>query len=275
MARLHAVRTTRQATAQEVIAAEIARNPVPPETRRSSHLYVVAQPLASPPDLLTSFIGTGELRRIVTEAAQGVPSGQEVSPNWGYLLDAESRAEGHGYHTPGLLGRRFVEIPGYATEAQLLDVEVWDDGRVALFCDRASDAQGDDGLVIEGVAVVLTRCLVALAGKLGERGGYAGRWLIAVGVDDLAGKYTAKAAMRLQPSAGERPRCFQRQHLRARHGDRNDRDAHPPRRGNATVGGPAPARPRDRPGSAARPASSGRLATAGKCRLPFDYRTFL
>jgi len=48
IARLHAIRSTRRLTAAEIIAAEIARDPVPAEHRKRSHLFVVAQPLASP-----------------------------------------------------------------------------------------------------------------------------------------------------------------------------------------------------------------------------------
>lgn len=78
-----------------------------------------------------------------------------------------------------------------AEEGNLLDVEVHDDGQVTLFCGRASDMSSNEQHVVDAVAVGLTRCVITLAGGIGATAGYAGRWLFAVGISDLAGKYTS------------------------------------------------------------------------------------
>ena len=199
VARLHAVRTARQATAEQLIAAEIARDPVPVEHRELSHLYVVAEPLASPPDLLTSRIGTQQLTDQVRFIPSLVPRAAEYPPSWANYLrsPAEPRAHGSGFTSHGMFGRRFLpEIDG-AEERHLLDVEVHDSGRVALFCGRGSDGYPDRDTGTERQAALtpliatLTRCTVTLAGRLGADAGYAGRWLPALGVTDLATKMTS------------------------------------------------------------------------------------
>lgn len=196
VARLHALRAARQVTAEEVIAAEIARDPVPAEHRRLSHLHVVAQPLASPPDLLSSLIGTPSLSNLVTAVPNDIPPvGDWPPPTWQYLTNHnEPRAEGSGFHSYGLSGRQFLAELQDAEEGALLDVEVHDNGRVSLFCGRASLEHGEQQHVIELTVTVLTRALVTLAGRLAADTGYGGRWLLAVGVDDLSGK-TSSAAL--------------------------------------------------------------------------------
>jgi hypothetical protein len=62
---------------------------------------------------------------------------------------------------------------------------------VILFCGRASAFRQEWQYVNDTVVVVLTRSLVTLAGQLGATAGYAGRWLLAVGVDELSGKLSA------------------------------------------------------------------------------------
>lgn len=193
VARLHAVRSGRQLTAERLVAAEVARDPVPPEHRELSHLYVVAQPVASPPELLTALIGTPRLHELVRRVPAAVPGADSFSPNWGYLQRHESRAQGDGHSSYGMLGRRFLPDLQDAREGGLLDVEVHDNGQVALFCGRASDTIRNEQHVVDAVAVGLTRCVISLAGELGATAGYAGRWLIAVGISDLAGKYSSSA----------------------------------------------------------------------------------
>ncbi len=194
VARLHAARTTRQATSEQVIAAEIARDPLPTAHHRLSHLHVVAQPLASPPDLLTPLIGTPALRSQVHAAADKVPGANSVSPNWGYMQYDVPRAEGHGFHSYGLDARQFLRELEGAEEANLLDVEVHDNGRLSLFCGGASFTRQDRQYVDDVAVVVLTRCLVTLAGQLAAERGYAGRWLLAIGITDLSRQQSSSAA---------------------------------------------------------------------------------
>lgn len=192
--RLHAMRTARQATAEQVIAAEVLRDPVPPGARQRSHLYVVAQPLASPLDLLTNQIEDPRLHRVINEVPSRFPSGVDgLLGKWQTLRNSEPRAEGRGFRSYGLSGRQFVSDLQNAKEDSLLDVEVHDNGRVTLFGVPFSirENEGSDiekRYVSDSEIVAPTRAIVTLAGQLGSSAGYGGRWLLAVGVSDLHGK---------------------------------------------------------------------------------------
>lgn len=204
VAQLHALRSARQFTAAQLIEAEIARDPVPSEHRELSHIFVVAQPLSSPPDLLTPLIDNeAALRAMVRDVANRVPDSSNIPPSWGtHLQGYEMRAEGGGFRSWGMLGRRFMtELEG-AEEGGLLDVEIQDNGRMALFCGRGSvtNARTEEQHVITDAVVILTRCVVTLAGQLGARSGYAGRWMLAVGLTDIGGKYASAAAMSMSIS---------------------------------------------------------------------------
>ncbi len=44
--------------------------------------------------------------------------------------------------------------------------------------------------------VILTRAVLAIAAKLGSTAGYAGRWLLAVGLNNLRGRFAGHALSR-------------------------------------------------------------------------------
>lgn len=203
VARLHAVRNARQVTAAQLIATEAGRDPVAADLRELSHLYVVAQPVASPPDLVTDLIGSPDLDQMVVAVPAGCPAaGNAAAPSWSTLtFRAEPRAMGSGFSSHGLVARQFQPELAAATEKTLLDVEIQDDGRVSLFCGRGSNIRGDSQYVADAAVVSLTRAVVTFAGRLGARTGYAGRWTLAIGVDDLTGKVSSAAlnTIRLGP----------------------------------------------------------------------------
>lgn len=203
VANLHARRTARQLTGEQVIAREVARSPIAQEDQKLSHLFVVAQPLASPPDLLTPLISNErQFRALITEANQSVSGSgsSQVHPNLGLALsDYEPRPRGAGFHSYAIVGRRFQPQMNSVREESQLDLEVWDDGTVVLFCGGASLSRsrgfpGDEQQYVHGIAVVvLTRVVLAIAAKLGSTAGYAGRWLLGAGLNNLRGRVTSYA----------------------------------------------------------------------------------
>jgi hypothetical protein len=164
VARLHAVRTSRQVTAAQLIAGEVARDPIPADLRQLSHLFVVAQPLASPPDLVTHLIGSPALSQVVTAVPDLFPPANAASPGWQYLATKnEPRAAGSGFCSYGLSGRQFLPQLEDAKEGGLLDVEVQDDGRVSLFCGRASHVRQG---AVSSSSIARSSCSPALSSPL-------------------------------------------------------------------------------------------------------------
>ena len=196
VARLHAVRSTRQFTAEQVLARELARDPVPAEHRQLSHIVVVAEPLASPPDLLTEMIGTSRLTDLVGAVPARVPRSMQVRPNWDYLARFnEPRADGAGFASYGVFGRQLMVGMPDAEEQNVLDLEVSDAGRITLFAGGGSalpaNAKADVQVLREAAALVLARQVVVLAGDIGATTGYAGRWMLALGISDTLGKVSS------------------------------------------------------------------------------------
>lgn len=196
VAGLHAVRSARQLTAEDVFARELARDPVPADHRQLSHLVVVAEPLASPPDLLTDWIGTSRLTDLVGAVPAQVPRARQIGPNWEYFSKSnEPRAEGAGFASYGVFGRQLmVDMPN-AQEQHVLDLEISDSGRITLFAGGGSavppNVQADVQVLRESAALVLARQVVVLAGDIGVATGYAGRWMLALGISDTLGKFSS------------------------------------------------------------------------------------
>ncbi|MFI9388941.1 helix-turn-helix domain-containing protein [Kutzneria sp. NPDC052558] len=182
IARLHAVRRARQVTTQELIDQEIARDPAPAVQRDGVRLYAVAQPTASPPELLTEHLNPGALNSLIFDVcAEG------ADRPWEQMIhNVEPRATGFGWHSRHLRGRRWTV--GFSEES---DLEIADDGRLTLFAAGLSSAQYRRHLQQQFVrtetVLGMVRSLVQLAGAIGTDFGYAGRWELAVGVTGLAG----------------------------------------------------------------------------------------
>lgn len=185
---LHALRSQRHLTAQQAIAYEMARDPVPASERQRSHLFIVAQALVSPPDLLSQALEDGStLYRRIQAIAQEVPGQELFVPNWQSLAHYEPRAAGLGLHS-GLRGRQVAHLG--PEESKLLDLEIEDSGRLSMFCGRGSkySPSQDEDFIMEELIISWTRCLLTVAGELGRSTGYGGAWMIAVGVSDLRGR---------------------------------------------------------------------------------------
>jgi hypothetical protein len=179
--RLHATRRARQVFAEDLIEHEIARDPFQGFQRAGVRLYVVARPLASPPELLTEHLSAGVIGPLIIAArAHG------AGTTWQRMDKVEPRAKGLGWHSLNLRGRR-----GGGTTYGESDLEVYDDGTVAFFADNMSYTLNSNYPQQEFVRVEtvlgLVRSVVQLAGSIGATFGYAGQWQLAVGVTNLAG----------------------------------------------------------------------------------------
>ncbi|MFJ7213735.1 helix-turn-helix domain-containing protein [Amycolatopsis sp. NPDC098790] len=181
--RLHAVRRTHQLAAEDLIDAEIARDPFQVRDRDGVRLYVVARPLASPPDLLTEHLVAHELAPLIADAvAQG------ASHVWRRTRYVEPRARGMGWRSMHLPGRRAdraaTEGPFSSAES---DLEMCDDGTITFFANGLTNMNTDavdepSYFVRVGTILGLVRSVVQLASTVGATFGYAGRWQLAAGV---------------------------------------------------------------------------------------------
>lgn len=191
VARLHSVRTARQLAASDVIKQEIARDPAPREHDLGVRLYMMAEPLASPPELLTEHLGTPSLDRLVRASHVGV--------GWSDLLAAEPRATGYGWRSLGMLPGRVADP---ATTSQVIDLEISDDATIALYANQLSgvvrphDLPGQQ-FVFDEAVLVLVLSMILLARDLGTTYGYPGQWRFATGLVGIRGMPAVSAAQSL------------------------------------------------------------------------------
>ena len=193
VATLHTRRTARRLNGEEMIAREIERSPITSTDQTLAHLFLVAKPLASPADLLTPLVEKPHrLLEEIRKINRAIPDSSAFTPNLDYAAVVEPRPQGAGLHTQEIVARRFRPESG-GSEYQQIDLEVADDGTLILFFGGAS-TPGNAGEYLQTEAVVgLTRGLVAIAGGLGAQAGYAGRWLLAMGLTNMQGRLAGAA----------------------------------------------------------------------------------
>jgi hypothetical protein len=133
---------------------------------------------------LTEHLFDAQLTEMVMQARVG-----DVGAWWS-SLDDEPRAVGRGWHGYGLHSR--IHDPGKYSKHALMDLEIADDGSIALFATGLADTKVlDDGTHLKCAwaqeTASLVRSVVRLAATVGTTFGYAGQWQLAVGLTNLTG----------------------------------------------------------------------------------------
>jgi hypothetical protein len=221
--RLHQLALHRQRDAEELLDAEVRRDPCPPELRNHAHLFAIAQPVAGRPDLLQQVLKDPEgwHRFIHTNVRSGLAgqllgddsSPQGWSPDIPKIDGTSPRARGWALSAPGIQPGRKVVPPEpdttslAVTEHRLLDLEIGEDGSLRLFCGRASDALGrgytpgitEDEVtesIFESLILGLTKRLILLATAVAETTDYLGQWDFGIAVVGLRGMVSWRRVQR-------------------------------------------------------------------------------
>jgi hypothetical protein len=207
---LHQQALRRQRDAEELLDAEIRRDPCPPELHDHAHLFGIAQPVNVSADLLQRVLKDREgWSRFIHGKIRGGPAGQPLgddlspggwSPDLPSLDDISRRARGWALSAPGIQPGRKVVLPEPGTldlatvEKRLLDLEIGEDGSLRLFCGRASDRLGASYTgadatesVFESLILGLTKRLVLIATTVADTTDYLGSWDFGIAVVGLSG----------------------------------------------------------------------------------------
>ncbi len=199
--RLHDRRRLTILDIEEMLRAEIARDPVGDED--AAHLFLLAQPMTGRSDLaLDLMTGKAWERRLLEFVhAQALPQG--LSPLLGFSPDlrlvtrVSRRTDGVALSTHNLAPSREKTDVGDVAE-----VELHEDGGVRIYMSRLSDSFSESGPVIFEAALVLwTLDLLGLTRRIGEHGGYLGSWGLGVAATGLRGK-RAYRSTQMWPAAG-------------------------------------------------------------------------
>lgn len=207
VAALHARRNAMAVDTEQLVRAEIQRDPTLPELRKYSHLFVVAQPVGARSDLTTALIHDQATLLPTMRSIGGGLKLQGYEPRWDSLMRSEPRAAGRGWHSGELSGRR-VQLPPEPVapyqleqlERRLADLEVHDSGKITVFVGRGSFDHGEraefyggapaptDQSIVEVLVAYFARGVVMLGAELGRQAGFGGQWQLGVGLTKTDGK---------------------------------------------------------------------------------------
>lgn len=199
--RLHTQRQQDTASVEELLRAEIERDPTPEHMRQQAHLFVVAEPVTGRSEMFLETLEEEEATRwISTHLINGSPGAhlsEDWSPDLGLINRVGRETEGwvatSGYMAPGRVPRP------EAHEDDLLHIEFRENGGVRLFCGRASDTHPSDSsqrVAFETIIGGLTLRVVLMAEVLSEACKHLGSWRFGLAVTNLRGTVSWSMAHR-------------------------------------------------------------------------------
>ena len=204
--RLHERRRNAEQDALALLKHEIDNDPMR-DVGKQSHLFLVAQPLAAPRDMLLD-LTTGpkwnlKLGQFIDKAHTAEINtrldGLEAYPK---LTDAENgyRRSGGAARASRNLGegRIYTPDPGTYRDEDAIELQVFENGGLRLFSSRLSEQineETEDHFLYDLVAVGNTYRFLALVRQAGADAGYMGNWALALGITRLHGRspYTSVA----------------------------------------------------------------------------------
>ncbi|MEU4532124.1 hypothetical protein AB0F49_28230 [Micromonospora ureilytica] len=157
-----------------------------PEPHQRGHLYLVAQPLATPADAMVEFITGPSLQMEILAIASSVT--QHLGGKWAPTLASATRAR---RRADGVAFTSYND-PRRLDEPSLVEMVLREDGSIALTCGRGTDTvssrmtEESEAVVFPVLVLGMTHSLMMMAGHLAERaGGYQGQWAVGVLLDNL------------------------------------------------------------------------------------------
>lgn len=182
--RLIAERVASQRDIAALLIEEVERDPTGSALRTQGHMFIVGQPLVSSSDLLARALGTqnwqswlnGDFRQRVASVTARRPVIPDLFESADHL---SARMQGWAIRTYEMGIDRNIQPNGDrpASENELLDLEIRDDGGLRLFCGRASFVWGSSGPTIySDLVVTLTRRFVRAAAAVSAKAQFQGEW---------------------------------------------------------------------------------------------------
>jgi hypothetical protein len=208
--RYHELALKGQRDAGDLLDAEVGRDPAAAAGLTAhAHLFVIAQPVGAPADLLQRVIGGSGakgwhdfLQSQVRSGSAGRPLSDRWWPDVAAIGDPTRRARGWALRSEGMTAGRRVQVPSGTSalvdkpdvEGKLLDLEVNEDGGLRLFCGRASDTMRNAEYVNDGLVTGLVKRIVLIAETIATTTGWLGSWDFGVGVTGLQGHTSVRLA---------------------------------------------------------------------------------
>lgn len=168
-----------------LLAAEVAREPAPPEMRVNARLFVVAQPVSADPRLLLDSVPGRDLATWASDLSKRRLYRRNLPYSPGLHENAEVRRRAHGVSrssysidTDRIVPLQNGKVSNHLTT--VVDLEIREDGGLRLYYGRASD-HIDGKQVMLGTAIVgEVASMIELARYVSEQASFHGAWSLGV-----------------------------------------------------------------------------------------------
>jgi hypothetical protein len=205
--RLYAETAANLLDADVLLEAEFNRDPIPSDVRRKGHLFLVAQPQTSRPDLMSdlidgdrwqervfAFVREHAYSETVNSALQRADAFDFEPEVASASVVIDARAQGVAISTP-TIGRGRAYKPGaYAHPEHAAELELHDNGAIRVFLGRLTDhlpknvdrEPRQQHVLFDVAAIMYTRRFLGIVTGVAERG-YLGTWTLAAGATGVLG----------------------------------------------------------------------------------------
>jgi hypothetical protein len=200
--RLHLQRRAVEQDGLGLLQRQFDRDPVPAESRRQAHLFVLAEPAPGRQGMLLQLVadarGHQRLLELVRDAEARVDQtlrsagASGFSPGLHYAIAFALRSTGVAL-TSGLTLERKPAPKGQGVDEDIVELEVDEDGGVRVLMGRFSDVVGDpfasqlggEQMIFPSAGVMYVRQFIALVTAIAESVGYLGPWILAAGATGI------------------------------------------------------------------------------------------
>ncbi|HWU05540.1 MAG TPA: ATP-binding protein [Streptomyces sp.] len=200
---LHVRRRSAEADTMTLLRTEMDNDPLR-NVDDQSHLFLVARPTAARRDVCLPITGAPEwqmrLTALITKArtSEALPTAlTRFHPDLDYVHQPQRRARGVALASRGLNSDRTYtnEHPEWGDNS-VIEVQLFEDGGLRLYMSRLSTGvssryqpeKGEEQMLFDGAAVLLTWRVLELMRLVSEEVGYHGNWAIGAGANRLHGR---------------------------------------------------------------------------------------
>lgn len=206
---LYQRRARSRAQIEELLDAEIARDPTPEHMRVNGHVFAFAEPAVPDDDRLRRALGDEEFVRWFNTEVRPLMQAAVAAPDLGLAGSNSLRAGGWAVHDYCISPERTVRPNGDlpAKERQLIDLEVLEGGGVRLFNGRGTDVAGGDGVreaprvIVDAVFAATALRAVQVAHAVSVKCEYRGSWHLGLAGNRLRGLASAAASRNFMSDA--------------------------------------------------------------------------
>lgn len=199
--RRRALRASVPSAAAELLQFEVDRDPTPPTLRTQAHVFVIAEPVLAPQNMLDAKLGPAWERWIHGTLVNRMRGIGEWSPDIGSAWLLTAVPEGYSLRS----GDEEHKNEDAFREESIIEMRLTLDGGVRIFTGRGSANARGQRFAVEAVIQGLTARAIQAAAVVAQKCDFRGDWDVGLAVTNLRGVLTSLALTDPRFGHGARP----------------------------------------------------------------------